>query len=231
MAADCTFTTAIERPDPADVAAAAGLPVATVSDILGWDCLMAPRLRPLSREMRLCGPAVTLKLGVGDNLMMHKAMQVAQAGDVLVVDQEASTTHAPFGGIMATAAQAKGLGGLVIDGSVRDAAEIREMGFPVYCVGLSPRQAGKNGPGHVNVPVSCGGARVAPGDLVIGDEDGVCVIPRARIAEVTAAVRERMAAEERRKDAIARGDLYPGWLDERLAEVGVADTGGRPETA
>ncbi|MCP1336962.1 4-carboxy-4-hydroxy-2-oxoadipate aldolase/oxaloacetate decarboxylase [Futiania mangrovi] len=231
MAANCTFTRDIVRPDPAAVAAAADLPVATVSDILGWDCLMAPRLRPIDRAMRLCGPAVTLKLGVGDNLMMHKAMQVAEAGDILVVDQEASTSHAPFGGIMATAAQAKGLGGLVIDGSVRDATEIREMGFPVFCVGLTPRQAGKNGPGHVNVPVSCGGARVEPGDLVIGDEDGICVIPRARVADVTAAVRERIAAEERRKAAIARGELYPGWLDDRLAEVGAVETGGRPETA
>ncbi len=225
MASDCSYTTAIARPAPDALAAAAGLPVATISDVLGWDCLLAPRLRPLDREMRLCGPAITVKLGVGDNLMMHKAVQLARAGDVLVVDQEGSRTHAPFGGIMATACRAKKLGGLVIDGSVRDGQEIRAMAYPVFCVGLSPRQCGKNGPGHVNLPISCGGVTVAPGDLVVGDEDGICIVPRDRVADVAAAVRSRLAAEERRLEAIAQGDLYPAWLDSRLAELGAVEAG------
>jgi len=131
-------------------------------------------------SLRMCGPAVTVRVRPGDNLMIHAAMMIAEAGDVLVVDGGGDETTAIIGGLMRTTAVARRLGGIVVDGLLRDVAEWAEGGFPVYAIGHGHRGPSKDGPGEVNVPVAVAGMQVAPGDLVLGDGDGVVCIPAGR---------------------------------------------------
>lgn len=207
------------------VKAAARIPPCIFADVAGRRGTMDGRIRALAPSMKLCGPAFTVEVRPGDNLMLHAAYCLARPGDVVVVDGKADTTCAITGALMTNQAKAAGLGGLVFDAAVRDSDELVELGFPVFSVGTNPNGPTKNVPGRINHPISCGGVPVHPGDLVVGDADGVTVIPREEAAALIDLGLKKMADEARRLEAIKAGTLKPGWLDEALRVAGVIKAG------
>ena len=174
----------------------AALGSATIHEAQGQIGAMHSALKPLDPARRLVGRALTVELRPSDNLMVHYALTKAQPGDVLVVDAKGFTEAGPWGDLLTLAAQKAGIVGLVMDGMVRDADMIIEMGFPVFSRGLSIKGTNKVQPGLVNQPIYCGGVPVEPGDVVVGDRDGVVVIAQARAEEVLAAALAREAKEE-----------------------------------
>jgi 4-hydroxy-4-methyl-2-oxoglutarate aldolase len=214
----------IERADPAAVEALADLGSATVHEAMGRRGFAGPALRPIQQDVRLAGPAVTASCHPGDNLMVHAAVEVCREGDVLVVTTTAPSTHGMFGELLAVSLRARGVRGLVIDAGVRDTAELRAMGFPVWARHVSCEGTVKASPGSVNVPVVLGGqVVVAPGDVVCADDDGVVVVPRGDAAAVVAQGRDRIRREDATRARLAAGelglDLYG--LRAKLDELGV----------
>ena len=161
--------------------------------------LMSPRMRPQQKGARIAGPAVTARVAPGDNLMMHRALVLAQPGDVLVVVSDAPTSGAQWGDMAARWALRQGLAGIVVQGCVRDTDTVEALGFAVWATHVSPAHPGKAGHGSVNAPVVCDGVPVEPGDLVVADGDGVIVVPRRDAAAVVDGAEARM----RREDALA----------------------------
>jgi 4-hydroxy-4-methyl-2-oxoglutarate aldolase len=178
---------------------------ATLHEALGQTGALASAIKPLDPMLRLAGPAMTVDAKPGDNLVIHHALTIAQLGDVLVVDAKGYTEAGPWGDILTLAAQKIGIAGLIIDGAVRDSDAILDMGFPVFCRSLSICAAQKNQPGRVNVPIICGGVAISPGDWIMGDRDGVVVIPRRNVSEVIAAAKAREAAEIALRKGIESG--------------------------
>jgi 4-hydroxy-4-methyl-2-oxoglutarate aldolase len=162
-------------------------------------------LRPLWQGIRLCGTAFTLRARVGDNLTLHQAIYAAQAGDVLVADAGGYTEAGMWGDVTTTAAMARGIEGLVIDGAVRDVESIRQMRFPIFSRGVSMKGTTKKSLGEIGVPIALGGVTVNPGDLVLGDEDGVVVVPKEIAAEVLEAARRKEAYEEGLRQQLRAG--------------------------
>ena len=184
-------------PDPELVEALRGVPTTIVSDCLGRT-VGAVGLEPFhgDRSLTLCGVALTVRVRPGDNLMIHKALTLARPGDVIVVDGSGDVSHALVGGLMRLAALARGAAGFVIDGALRDVAEWAEAELPVFARGHSHRGPSKDGPGEINVPIACAGLAVAPGDLVLGDADGVVSVPSGRLPQLLEEVRGKLAEEE-----------------------------------
>ncbi len=202
--------------DPALVALFAGLPASIVSDNLGrltgsWG--LQPYHQP---GTMLLGPALTVRVRAGDNLMIHKALQMGRPGDVLVVDGNGCLDRALFGEIMKRVAQHRGFAGVIIDGAIRDVAAYRADSFPCYARGVCHRGPYKDGPGEVNVPVSISGMVVNPGDIVIGDDDGVAFIAPADARTVAEASRLKADAEASVFEAIAAGRYDDAWIDQTL---------------
>jgi len=187
----------IERADAATVAAARVLPAATLHEAGGRIGGMPSAIKPVAPQFRICGPAVTVHSPGGDNLWLHRALYVAQPGDVLVVHVSGAYDYGYWGEIMLAAAKARQFGGLVIDGCVCDGGILADFGFPVFSRGLCIRGTGKDfgARGWINHPVLFDNLTVDAGDLVLGDTDGVVVLPRARAAEVVAAATAREAKE------------------------------------
>lgn len=187
----------IERPASSVIAAASALPAATLHEAGGRIGVMPSAIKPVAASFRVCGPAITVHSPGGDNLWLHRAIYVAQPGDVLVVHVSGAYEFGYWGEIMSCAAKARGLGGLVIDGCVRDGAILADFGLPVFARGLCIRGTGKDfgARGWVNHPTLFDDLAVHPGDLVVGDTDGVVVIPRERAAEVVEAAAQREAKE------------------------------------
>jgi regulator of RNase E activity RraA len=148
------------------------------------------------RSLTLCGVALTVRVRPGDNLMIHKALTLAQPGDVLVANGSGELSHALVGGLMRLAALARGVAGFVLDGAIRDVAEWAEGELPVFARGVSHRRPSKDGPGEINVPIACAGLAVAPGDLVLGDADGVVAVSPDRLPQLLEEVRAKQAQEE-----------------------------------
>jgi RraA family protein len=172
--------------------------------------------------MRVAGPALTVEVRPGDNLMIHAALSIAKPGDVIIVDGKGDQTCALIGEIMASQAMALGVAGMVLDAAVRDTEALRAMGFPVWSVGANPCGPTKSVSGRVNHPISVGGIMVNPGDLVVGDADGVTVIERDRVAEMIELGRKKVASERKRLDGIARREaLTPEWLAATLKAASV----------
>lgn len=205
-----------ERVSAADVAVAARLSAATLHEAAGKIGALPLAIKPVSPEFRLCGPAVTVHSPGGDNLWIHRAIYEAQPGDVLVIYVNQHYEHGYWGEIMATAAQARGLAGLVIDGCVRDGALLGEIGFPVFARGLCIRGTGKDfgARGWINAPIAIGDVIVSAGDLIFGDGDGVVCIPRAQAPQAISASMARDAQELAICDQLRRGEttlnIY-GW--------------------
>ncbi|WP_127806182.1 4-carboxy-4-hydroxy-2-oxoadipate aldolase/oxaloacetate decarboxylase [Hydrogenophaga sp. NH-16] len=203
-----TIRHGIERVDPGLIARARALPSATVHEAGGRVGALPPAIKPVHPSMKLCGPAVTVHSPGGDNLWIHRALYVAKPGDVLVVYANEVHDYGYWGEIMSTAAQVRGLGGLVIAGGVRDIDLLERIGFPVFATGLCIRGTGKDhlARGWVNHPVLLGDITVHAGDLVLGDRDGVVVIGRERAAGVVQAAEQREAKEADVLKRIAAGE-------------------------
>jgi 4-hydroxy-4-methyl-2-oxoglutarate aldolase len=188
-----TIRADIERPDAATLQAAQSLPAATLHEAAGRIGVLPSAIKPVVPTFRICGPAVTVHSPGGDNLWLHRAIYVAKPGDVLVVHVSGAYDYGYWGEIMSAAAKARSLGGLVIDGCVRDGGILADFGFPVFARGLCIRGTGKDfgARGWINHPVLIDNLTVNPGDLVVGDTDGVVALPRERAAEHVAAARAR----------------------------------------
>jgi 4-hydroxy-4-methyl-2-oxoglutarate aldolase len=197
--------TTIARPSPDLVEQFRGLGVATVHEASGRQGAVDPIIKPIAEGVRLCGPAFTVQCHPGDNLMLHKALERAQPGDVLVATVGGCYEGGYWGGLMGTSAQARQLGGLAIDGCVRDSAELIQMGFPIFCRGFAVRGTVKGTLGLINHPTVFGGVLVHPGDLILGDDDGLVVVGRAESAWVLEKSRERKRAEEKKAERLRAG--------------------------
>ena len=184
------------RPDPKLIAEFATIPAANISDAGGNLNTLDSGIQAVVPGCRICGPACTVNTRAGDFLAILRGLHAARAGDVLVISNQASPDVAVFGGITATEAKLKGLSGLVTDGKVRDIEEIRKLNFPVFARGTTPRVAGRGSLGEVNVPIQCGGVVVEPGDIVVGDADGVVVIPRQKAPEILRLAQDIVRFEE-----------------------------------
>ena len=195
----------VERVSPSLVAAFRDLASATVHEGAGKTGYIDCRIRALAPGVRVCGPAFTVECAPGDNGMLHKALERAEPGDVLVATTGGVETYGYWGGLMTVSALAKGLGGLCVEGCVRDSAEIVESGFPVFSTGRCIHGAGKGQIGLINYPLFFGGQRVEPGDLILGDDDGLVVVPRARCAEVLEKSLARVEDEKIKTAALATG--------------------------
>ena len=211
----------------ADTARQASAYAASIlADVAGRRGTMDGRIAPLSPSMRVCGPAFTVEVRAGDNLMIHAAMAMAQPGDVLVIDGKGDRSCALMGSIMLTACKALGLAGVVLDASIRDTEELRDLGFPVWALGANPNGPTKNIPGRINWPISCGGVAVRPGDLIVGDADGVVVIEREKAASLLPLAAQKVTEERTRIADIASGKaVRPKWIDGALRAAGVLKDG------
>lgn len=197
----------IVRPDPADVAALAQFPVATVHEAMGRVGLMRPYIRPVYPSARMCGPVITVLLQPGDNWMLHVAAEQVQEGDVVVAGCVTESEDGFFGELLATSLRSRGARGLVIDGGCRDTRELEEMDFPVFARAINSKGTVKATLGSVNVPVVCANALVHPGDVIVADHDGVVVVPREKVAEVAAAAQAREDNEQSKRVRFQAGEL------------------------
>ena len=197
------------------------LPVANVSDVMNRMTAGGPLLRPYHKGGPMCGVALTVKTRPGDNLMVHKVLKMAAAGDVIVVDAGGDVTNAIIGELMLSYAVAKQVAGVVVNGAIRDVAWIRANNFPVYAAGVTHRGPYKDGPGEINIPLSVDGMIIAPGDLVIGDDDGILCVPAANAREIYEAAEAKRQAEEKILARTLAGDLdEKAWVDEALRKLG-----------
>lgn len=210
------------RPAAEVVEGLGAAPTAMISDRLNRLYTMAPAIRLLTTASRLAGPAVTVKVFPGDNLMVHKALDLVEPGDVIVIDAAGSQMTAVIGDMVATKARHRGAVGIVVDGLVRDLEGIEDLGdFVVFGRGSTPIGPLHRGPGEVNVPVSCGGIVVSPGDVIVGDPDGVVVVPQSLAADLVEVVTDDVARDQAYGDAVRRGEFSMAWVDEALEQSGL----------
>ena len=212
---------------PADVVAKAKeFQAAILADVAGRRGTLHGRIRALDPSMKIAGPAFTVEVRPGDNLMIHAAIALAKPGDVLVVDGKGDQTCALMGTIMMNQCRAAGIAGVVLDAAVRDSLEIREMQYPVFSVGTNPNGPTKFVPGRINHPICAGGISISPGDLVVADADGVVVLEREKAAAMLPLAAKKEADEKARIESIrTKGGGSAGWLDVALRAAGVLKDG------
>ncbi len=218
------INTEVVRPEKALVEKFRGIPSSNIGDMMNRMYCMHEYIRSMNK-LPMVGTAITVKAPIGDNLMFHYALDMAQPGDILVVDGGSAVNRSLAGEIMFTYAQQKGLAGIVVDGCIRDIEGIQELSIPVFAKGVTPQGPYKNGPGEINVPIACGGQVVCPGDLLVGDHDGVVVIPQADAPMVIDAALDKFNAEEEILDNYRKGNLdvsdHPGFYRNLLKQMGV----------
>ena len=202
------------------VEAFAKLPVANVSDCMSRMTAGGPRLRPMHASGGMAGVALTVMSRPGDNLMLHKAIDMAQPGDVIVCDAGGDLTNSLMGELMLSYAVKRGVVGFVLNGAIRDADAFLETNLPTFAAGVTHRGPYKDGPGEINVPISLDGMVIEPGDIVIGDSDGVLCVPLAEAEEILKKTQAKHEAETRQMKAIAEGTNDRSWVDKALQERG-----------
>jgi RraA family protein len=207
--------------DAETVSKFAALPVANISDSMSRISAGGPSLRPMHAEGVLAGPALTVKTRPGDNLMLHKAIDIAEPGDVIVVDGGGDLTNSLLGEMMSAHAEYRGVAGIVINGSIRDYDTIHAGRFPIFAAGVTHRGPYKDGPGEINVPIAIDGMVIEPGDLIVGDGDGVVCVPFALTADVLKATTAKHEAENKQLAAIKQGKSDRAWVDAALKKLGV----------
>jgi regulator of RNase E activity RraA len=212
----------LRRVDDSVVARFRDIPVANVSDVMSRMTAGGSRLRPMHAGGVLAGPALTVKSRPGDNLMAHAALNRAQKGDVLVIDAGGNQTNSIMGELMFTYAEKIGLAGVIIDGAIRDYGWVRRSRFPVFAAGVTHRGPYKDGPGELNVPIAVDGMVIEPGDLMLGDEDGVLCVPFDQAEAVHAAALAKHLAEEKTMSSTLAGNVDRSWVEDRLKALGCA---------
>ena len=195
----------IERPDSAIIEAFRGLASATIHEASGRRGYISYRIKPVAKGMKVCGPAFTVECPPGDNMMLHKALELARPGDVIVATVAGAEDYGYWGDLMAVSAVSRRLGGLCIEGCIRDSDEIIKLGFPVFSTGLCIRGTGKGTLGLINYPIFFGGQRIEPGDLIAGDDDGLVAVALKDCADVLEKTRARVAAEIEKEKVLATG--------------------------
>ncbi|WP_231597672.1 RraA family protein [Bacillus sp. SA1-12] len=203
-----------------------------ISDALGCTGSMDYKVKPVSPGMKVAGTALTVEMRAGDNLFLHQGIYCGGEGYVLVADGKGHTENAYLGELMAGAAKAIGLEGIVIDGLVRDKEMLCGIGLPIFAKGFIPNGPFKDGPGAINIPISCAGVTVHPGDLIVGDDDGVVVVPKEKIENVLVKAEAKLKYEEKRMQTIVsyeenrkqgnadKNSIVPEWLAEKIKEFG-----------
>lgn len=196
------------------------LPVANVSDCMARMSAAGAQLRPYHARGVLAGPAFTVRTRPGDNLMIHKALHLAEPGDVIVVDAGGDVTNALIGELMVATAIKRGIAGFVMNGAIRDVDAIGAGTFPVYAAGVTHRGPYKDGPGEINVPIALNGMVIEPGDLILGDADGLLCVPFDDAASLLEATRHKQEAERITIREIEDGTLDTEWIDASLKRLG-----------
>jgi RraA family protein len=221
------YRTDFERPDAKIVRAIkelmdqTGCLTGNVGDCLGRNAAMNSRIKPLREGMKVVGPAMTVKVNPNDNLMIHKALTLVKPGDVMVIDGGGDHSCALVGLLMVQTARKVGAAGMVIDGDIRDAAELRQLDFPLFVAGISPNGPSKEGPGEINYPISCGEVAVFPGDIIVADDDGVVLVKKEHAAGLIEPVKKVIAGEEKRLAEIEAGQTERPGLDDILKAKGL----------
>nr|WP_310617335.1 RraA family protein [Pantoea cypripedii] len=210
----------LRRPNDAEplLEAFRTLPATVVADCMSRLPALAAEINLKTAPKRpiMCGLAVTVKARSGDNLMLHKAMDIASRNDVIILSNEGDRSQSLMGEVMATYARQRGMEGIVLDGPVRDIEGLSRMDFPIYAAGVTPGGPFKDGPGEINVPIACGKIHVAPGDIILGDADGVIVVPRQDAARILEDALAYLQVDERNFELAKTGSLERSWLDETL---------------
>ena len=197
--------------------------VSSIADGMNRFFCVAPEIKMVNQKsgLRMVGSALTVKTRPIDNLMVHKALDMAQPGDVIVIDAGGNMDSAVFGEIMVKMANKKGVAGYVIDGCIRDSSAIKKMDFPVFARGVTPKGPYKDGPGEINLPISCGGVVVNPGDIIVGDEDGIVIIPPSEAENLLKKALAKEKKEEKIIENIEKGiPRDRSWIDKALKEKG-----------
>ena len=211
--------TKIHRPEKELIEEFRGMPVANIADCMNRMSVVDARIQKMSKGT-LLGPAFTVKTRSGDNLMFHKALQMAQPGDVIVVDAHGDLTSAITGEIMMRTAIEKQVAGIIVDGAIRDVDTLKEMDLPIYAAGITPAGPYKDGPGEINVPVSIGSVVIRPGDILVGDGDGIVVIRPEDALELIEKTKKKQILEEKTMKEIAEGTRDSSWIDRGLTAKG-----------
>jgi len=215
----CTIVTDITRPSRQLVEAFRAIPVANIDDAMNRLAAVDSSIRPFNKKP-LIGTAFTVKVPEGDNLMFHKAMDMAQEGDVIVIDARGDLSRAIFGELMIGYCVERKLAGVIVDGAVRDADALAKMDIAVYARGITPNGPYKNGPGEINLPVSFGGQVIRPGDIILGDEDGIIVVRPEEAEAILALTQEIETKEAMIMELIKTESSYPRpWVDQKLEEL------------
>ncbi len=207
--------TQIKRPARDIIKGFRGIPVANISDLMNRSGVLDSRIKKIGGR-KLLGSAFTVKTRSGDNLMLHKALQMAEPGDVIVVDAGGELKQAITGEIMMATAAQKGIAGVIIDGAVRDVEALQQMEMPIYAAGVTPAGPHKEGPGEINVPVSVGGVVIRPGDILVGDGDGVVVIRPEDVGDLIEKAHEKHKGERDIMKIIREGKRDYSWIDTEL---------------
>jgi RraA family protein len=212
-----------ERPSSELIQNFKNLPVANIADCMNRVFCVDSRIKMVNKKkgLHMIGSALTVKTRTVDNLLVHKAIDMARQGDIIVIAAEGDIHSAILGEIMVLMAETKGIAGYLVDGCIRDVEIIEEMSLPVFTIGISPRGPYKDGPGEINFPVSCGGVIINPGDIIVGDKDGAVVIPPAYAQAIYQEAKKVSEKEEIVKEKIKKGDFGDrSWIDEKLQQKG-----------
>ncbi|MCL2894747.1 RraA family protein [Brenneria tiliae] len=215
------INTDFERVPAALAVAARDIPVAVIGDVSQRLFSFPGGFHNYSRQaLKFAGPAFTVKVRPGDNLFLHKALDVAQPGDIVICDAGGALQNAILGEMMGRYAASRGIAGIIIDGAIRDRAGLAKLPIPVYARGVTPNGPWKSGPGEIGHPIAAGGVSVAPGDLIVGDEDGVIVLPRAAAPDIIARAQAHAAVEAQWARQISEKNWPRGWVDDAIAQAG-----------